>query len=319
MYKDIIDLQNKFSEELGRAAHEYLEFGLNMFHQHRRSECSCSQSAIGNLILATEMLIKSFIASKNLGNIFTDIPPEIRVILSNPESIPKFFKWRTYDIDIHSEKYTTLDFDDCISCFYIYYPQQKQLIMPHISFLSRWKNASLYRTLPEFNTYEFQKIGYAVLQIVIMLNNDETFQYSWYTLTEDDKDFLKDFDEQRVDRVELTLQQARTKTSDIDANRLETVVAHNWETFVTYCPVCGRNGLLEGYTEMATGEDEEGAFPTLDFFAVTFNCEECRLKLNDIEELKLARMSILYDRSAELDDWFMDHEQFCTWDTDKMD
>ena len=271
----VLDIQKKFSEELGRAAHEYLEIGLDMFHNYRRSKCSSEQVAVGNLATAVELMIKSFIASKNFGCIFKGIPPELRVLLSNPESIPQFFEWRNYDIDIHSDKYETLDFNDCIASFYIFFPQLKQIFMPHINFLSRWKNASLKGTLPAFNMYEFERIGFAVLNIVISLINDNSFPYSWYTLTDDDKNFIQDFESKCKERVQLAIIQAKQNMSKITSDQIGVIVANNWETLTFACPVCKINGLLKGYTELSIGKDEDGPYPALDFFATSFHCEEC--------------------------------------------
>ena len=317
MENSIFDLQNKFSEELGRAAHEYLEVGLDLFHKYRSSESECGQAAVGNMAIAVELMLKSFIGVKNLGNIFKDIPPEMRVFLSNPENIPRFFKWRNYNIDIRSDKYKMLDLDESIASFYIFSPQLKQLLQPHINVLSRWRNASLHGILPALNTYEFEKIGLAVLTIVTSLITDETFHYSWYTLTENDTCFLQDFEAKRKERVTIALEQAKHKSPETIPGNLEVVIAHNWETFTTGCPVCKSSSLLEGYTELAIGEDEDGPYPSLDFFATTFHCEECGLTLYDIEELRLANMNTIYDRSDELDKWFREHVDFSDLYLDK--
>ncbi|MFC1693685.1 hypothetical protein ACFL1R_09290 [Candidatus Latescibacterota bacterium] len=313
----ILNLKNKYSEELGVAALGYLETGLELFHKHRRSDCSCSQTALGNIGMATELVIKSYIAAKNLGCIFKDIPPEMRIILSAPESIPPFFKWGKYSIDIRSGKYETLNFDDCILCFYILFPQMKQLLLPHISFFSKCRKQSLHFALSSLNLYDFERIVYGVLQIVMSLSREETIDFSWYYVTDNDKEFLQNFESKRVERVKLTIEKAKENLGEVDIDRSESLFAHDWESYVTTCPVCTSNGLLEGYTEMAIGEDEDGSYPMLDFFGISFHCEECGLILNDIEELKLARMNILYDRSNELDRWFEKHEDFTGWFLDR--
>ena len=304
----ILELKNKISEELSRAAHEYLENALNMFHKHNRLEYECSQAAIGNLVIAMELLLKSFLTTKNLSIIFKDIPSEIRIILSSPEIIPKFFEWRSFDVDLRSYKYKMIDFDECIAGFYIFFPELKQLLMPHINFLSKWRHTSLHGFLLPLHKFEFERIGFAVLSVIISLINDHSFHYSWYILTEDDKSFLRDFESKRNERVTMAVERAKNKSSETSSDHLDVIVAHNWETFPTNCPVCDFIGLLTGYTELALAEDEDGSSPTLDFFAITFTCEECGLSLNDIEELKLAGMNTLYDRSNDLDKWFKEHE-----------
>ena len=72
-------------------------------------------------------------------------------------------------------------------------------------------------------------------------------------------------------------------------------------------------GMMNGFTELAVTEDEEGEFTSLDFFSVSFDCHVCGLSLNDVEELKLAKMSILYDRTDEIHHWFSEHNYFSEW------
>ena len=59
---------------------------------------------------------------------------------------------------------------------------------------------------------------------------------------------------------------------------------------------------------LAVSEDEEGINPSLDFFASGFHCWECGLKLYDSEELRLAGMNTLYDRSGDIDRWFTERD-----------
>ena len=117
----ILNLKDKFSEDLGRAGNEYIDIGFEMFHKYRLSESASGQAAVGNILTALELMVKSFISSKNLGCIYKDIPPDLRVLLSNPDSIPTFYEWRNYDIDIHSNKYQMLDFRESIECYYIFF------------------------------------------------------------------------------------------------------------------------------------------------------------------------------------------------------
>jgi len=312
--KEFVDgLRKKFSEELGRTSGEYLKTGLDMFHNCREKESEYGQAAVGNMTVALELMLKSYIAVKSLSSIFRDLPPEMRVFLSNPESVPRFFKWRNYDIDIRSDKYKTLDLNECFDVFYMLFPHMKQTLMPHIALLTRWRHPSLHGIMPDLNRYEFERIGYAVLSIAEALRGDKSYDFPWYSLSEYDTEFMRIFDTQRMERVEHALKQASSMAKEITGDSLRTVVAHNWDTFVTVCPVCRASGLLKGYTELAVGEDEDGPYPNLDFFATTFRCEECELILYDSEELHLANMNTLYDRSNEIEKWFMEHRNNMDW------
>ncbi len=313
----ILNLQDKFSEDLGRAGNDYIDISFEIFHKYRLSESDCGQAAVGNILTALELIVKRFIASKNLGCIFKDIPPDLRTLISNPDSIPTFFEWRNYDIDIHSNKYQMLDFRESLECYYIFYPQLKQFLLPHTNFLFRWKDASLGGILPSFNMYEFERIGFAVFTILISLINDDTFPYVWYTLTEDDNAFLADFESKRIERVKLALKQSQQSASELSSDQVGVLIAHDWETFVIECPACKLNGLSEGFCEIAIGKDEDGPNPTLDFFASSFFCEECGLKLYDVEEMRLADMNTIYNRSHELEKWLKERDYVSDWYLDK--
>jgi hypothetical protein len=259
--------------------------------------------------------LKAFIAEKNLGLIFRNIPPEIRVFLSCPENIPHFFQWRTFELDIRSGVFETLNLDECTSCFYIFFPHIKQLLMPHLRFLSRWGNIIGHNAQLTVESFEFERSGYAVLQVLSLLNESESSSLIYYTLSDSDRQFIESFEARRVERVKLALDQAKSQVYESGDRGPEVIVPRDWDTFVTQCPVCGYNGYLCGYSEVAIGEDEEGPQSSLDFFATTYTCDVCGLKLHDIEEMMLANMAILYDRSEDLDRWFHEHRDFADWFT----
>ncbi len=102
-------IQSKYVTEISYAAREYLKTGFQLFHKNRRLYYSKPQVPIGILGISIELMLKSFLAEKNIGLIFKDIPFELKALLSNPKTIPKKFKWRQYDIDLCSFSYKTLD------------------------------------------------------------------------------------------------------------------------------------------------------------------------------------------------------------------
>ncbi len=308
MKKFIAEMQERFTGDLSRAAHDYLETGLSKFHDSLEQNSEASQASLGNITAGLELLIKSYIASKNLANIFIDMPPDIRVFLSSPDSVPAFFKWRNLAVDIRTNAWRTIGFSDCIASFYMLFPHLKQLYMPHLRVLDELSGPSLHTILRPLDRFTSERIGYAVLGVVSTLGADESFTSLWYTLSKEDTGFVQAFEKRREERVLLGLEQARQKSGDHPPETASTVVSHGWEDFAVVCPVCHFSGLLEGYTELAIGEDEEGMSPSLDFFASGYHCEECGLTLYDSEELKLANMNTLYDRSDEIDRWFIDHD-----------
>lgn len=307
MNRYVDELRRIWIEGLGSASYEYLETGLDMFHRHRNSEATCAQAAVGNIAVALELLLKSFIAVKDFGAVFTGIPTALRVLLSASESIPPFYKWGTGNLDFR--RYPTIGLDDCIESYFVFFPQMKQVLLTHLDILSGKRAASLHGIMTDVSTFDLDRVGYAALQVVGSLANDPGFRYSWYTPSERDEAFLAEFEDRRRERVAAALKQAavRIGKEHIEIDEQEVLVAPGWDNLVTRCPVCDANCLLSGYTELSLDAEEEGLEPSLDFFAVSGVCRACGLMLYDSTEIQLARMNTIYDRSGDLDRWFADH------------
>jgi len=316
MNNHVLELKRRFVEALGRSALEYLEAGFDLFHRHRRSELSSSQAAFGSLATALELTLKCILADKNPAVVFRSIPPEARAILAAPERVPEFFRWRTSPVDLWSPEFETVGLSDCVAGYYVYIPHMKQLLLPHLSYINMWADQSRRATLPAFPQYGYERAGYAVLQVVMSLENDPGYTAGIaYAPGEADRRFLEDFSAKRIERVSLSIEQARFSAPEkIPGKRSKHRSSGSWNTLILPCPVCGNEGNIEGYTELSMSRGEEGPEPELDFFAVSFSCGICGLTLYDLEELKLAGVDTIFDRTVEIDSWFRTHGGIETWD-----
>lgn len=74
--------------------------------------------------------------------------------------------------------------------------------------------------------------------------------------------------------------------------------------------------MLTGDTQVEADIDEDGIEnPYLVFFAYTFQCDECGIRLDDVEELRLAGMDIVYMRSdRDMTKWMAEHEPPDYWE-----
>ncbi len=298
-------MKRKYVEALGCAALDYLEHGLSLFHRCLRTQSAAGHAAFGNLATALELAFKRSIAAKNLGAVFPHIPADARALLSAPEHAPEFFRWQGAPIDLWSDAFRTLDLGECIACYYAFYPHMKQPLFPHLDFIACHRDAALHTALPPLEPYDFDRCGYATLQAIRTLAQDNAHGGFIYTLSEADTQFLERFAIARAERVSLALEQARLVERMREPKR--DVVPSGWLEQAEVCPVCRRRGILRGYSELSMYRDEEVLSPTLDFFAISFSCPGCGLSLRDFDELKLVGMATLYDRSGELDDWFAEH------------
>jgi hypothetical protein len=148
----ILRLQNEHRRQLMEAAIDYLRTGLNLFHEYRKKEKATSehfpppvigrehnnpQAALGNLAISVELMLKAIIAGKHLLLLFEkSLPLEYRVLLTSPDDLPPDFNWRAFDMDLRSANYRAIEFDECVSTFYVLFPSLKQSLQPHLRLLS---------------------------------------------------------------------------------------------------------------------------------------------------------------------------------------
>ncbi len=293
-------------EEFKGSAISYLKIGLEIFHKANKTDNLRSQSALGNLGIAIELMLKTFIISNNPVLIFKDLPIELQVLFSCPGSLPKGFNLRPYDIDLRSFKYNTKELNDCISLFYVLLPEHKQELNAYMQLLSRYRNASVHSVLPSFQSFEVQRVAFLALRLLSLLQSRKIISEYAHIITKDDKQFISTFKLDRIDRVKKMIEAAKEKSKHMSSGSV-SIIVDDWRSYVTQCPICKFDAILSGYTDVHVEGHDESPDISLDFFADGFMCGECGLRLNDIEELKLAGIESFYDRSDELDAWNEDH------------
>jgi len=310
MEKYVESITKTYTHELGRSAIQYLQAGLDLFHKQRQkyygqSYYEQAQVALGNLSIAVELMLKTLIAKNNLGLILKNIPLELKVVLSCPKGVPESFNWRRYDIDLRSFSYKTIELDECISCFYIFFPELRQTLQPHLRFLSKFRNMSLHSALPSFHQYELDRVTFLALQIFNSLQDNKVFDRYYYMPSKLDLKFLKDFQAERIERVKKVIEKAKEQSRKISHKGSAIIIdpVDFWDFYVFTCPICDSDGTFIGHTEETWIDDEDGGFPSLDFHAGAFWCDECNLSLDDVAELELAGIDTHHDRADDVDRW----------------
>ncbi len=302
-------LQAQYTEQFVRAASEYFDTGLGLLHRHRAASDSTSpQAAIGNLAVAVELILKAFIASKHLVLLFKGLPLEVRTLLLCSVCLPEDFSLRALDIDLKSATYTTLEFDECIAVFYLFFPELKQQLQSHLRFMSKARNASLHSFLPSFQKYELDRAAYATLRVFDALKTTKGLTYLGQRWSERDSEFMAEFQESRLERVQKAIEAAKEHARKLTGKPSSiAAISNHWETQITTCPICGSDAVLIGFTQRFKSEpNREGQIPlpSLAFFPDSFQCAECGLTLADYDELKLAGIPTdfyRYDRSGEIE------------------
>jgi hypothetical protein len=293
--KDYVALtKDRIQRELARSAMGYFKVGLQSLHEERKSTHPLIEPAIGNLATAIELMLKAFLAKNNLILLFSDLPLELKILFTCPDNLLS---------DSRSWRYL----DELVASFYVFYPGKRQALGPYFRLLSRCRNASIHLSLPSFQRYELERTAYLALSIFEILDKEKYPPSFYHGLTKEDKQFLSEYNEERIERVRGKIEVAKEKGKKA---KDMWILADSWDTYERTCPICGCGGMLMGETQVEADFDGDGAAnPYLIFLADTFQCDGCGISLDDVEELKLAGMDIVYQRSdSDMDKWWAEQE-----------
>ncbi len=319
----VSDLQASYCRHLTQAGFAYLKNGLVLFHEYRRMrEYVSPQAAIGNLGIAVELMLKAFIAGKDLSLLFKGLPLEVRVLFACPDSLPSRFNWRALDIDLRSAHHRMIEFNDCLSVFYLFFPEMKSRLQSHLKFLASSRNACVHAFLPSFERYEAERTAYVALQVHQTLNNAKAFEYPGFlsrVVTDEDARFLEAVQGERLERVQKAVAEARERGKKLTGQpSIVLSISDEWNQEIVSCPICGSDAILGGFTDLLNTEPEQnGDMPDafLQFYPESFLCDECGLTLDDCEELLLAGIPIdsdEFDRTDRMGEYYaeiaMEHD-----------
>lgn len=287
-------MEKEIKNRLADSAKSYLTLGLESFHKIR-SVNENFQIALGNLTISIELLLKTIIADKCFPFLFTNLPVELKLKLTYPD-IEKINPINKITLkDLESFSYNTLQLDNCISIFYVLYPDKKQEFKPYFRFLSNIRNVVIHGAIPQYQKYELEKIAYFSINLIKFLQTDKLSPFRFFKFTKQDNKFYSDYNAIRINRVEKVIKEAKEKLSKTSTS-LFLFGPDGWEVFTTSCPICQSDAILSGYSDLLVEQDIEGETVFLQFYAVSYKCDECGLELLDSEELRLAGIEITYDR-----------------------
>jgi hypothetical protein len=294
-------LQEEISDRFVRAGMTYLHVGFSLLGTPGKW-----QVALGNLTVAVELLVKGFLASRSLLLVYKDLSLKDKVLLICPDSFDAGFNWRPLDANLRWNQYKTFGFDESISNLFALAPDLEQALKPHMAKLSQDRNHSVHSVLPSVQEYEATRAAYVAARLARELAT-RSIEHTKLLPSEDR--FLKDFDERRVAKVRTAvnaaMEKARTLGTDISEGPEESP---DWDSWFTPCPICGNSADLCGTTDIEGETDEDGDTNMwLVFKAHGFYCKACGLTLDDLEELRLAKISVKYDRDEDVGAYIKDN------------
>lgn len=176
-----------------------------------------AQAAIGNLAIATELLLKAFIAKQDLTLLFKGLPLELRCALAAPETMPESFRSLPYEIDLKASAYKSLELDEAISAFCVFFPDFKKRFGAHLRFLTRHLNTCVHAVHPDCREYEVERTAFLFLSLVNHIESvdDKLLRYKNWGDKEKNDAFLSRFDEARLNNVHKKVEGAREKAKSL--------------------------------------------------------------------------------------------------------
>ena len=304
------EIQKEITNNLVWAAGGYARAGMGLMLGATELGRN-AQAAIGNLAIATELLLKAFIAKQDLSLLFKGLPMELRCALAAPETLPESFRLLPYEIDLKSSVYKSLELDEAIAMFCFFFPDFKKRYGSHLRFLARHRNTCVHAVHPDCREYEVERTAFLLLTLIKHIESEvaDLVRYSNWGDKEKNETFLTRFDEARLNRVHRKVESAREKAKSLSEK--VSLEPEEWDWYPIECPVCGSDGILSGETQAEPDYDEDGIGGfSLGFIGETFECEQCGLELEDYDEMQIAGVDPDdIDRSDESEQWIEDNYQ----------
>lgn len=309
-------LTDEFVKEHSKIACDFLRIGLKEFHRDRNSEWQHYQVSLANLCIGIELLVKAYLAKQNLSLIFVKLPPSTKVFITCPESAPENFNWSGYSVILRTGSFKTINMKDAFSMLIALRPNIKPQIDAHIKILSEYRNAAVHNICAKFDLHIVERAAYVSIELMQSFIASNDLEIPSFYITENDRSFLKQFSKVRSEQVRQKLNNAveNAKNLSLEYNGIDP---QGWEEHEGICPVCKRDVLLHGRTELDTewvvdrSAEDASEEPYLTFFAEEMECESCGLRLEDSEELSLAGVEIAYDKTDSIHQWL--YEEYGDW------
>lgn len=305
MNNNVEAIRKELQDNLAKSAMEYLKTAVDLSMMGKFIKFTGdfrAQPVVGNFAIAIELMLKTFVFSKNPALVY-NLPLELRVAFTSPDSVGDDFNWRPFDLPLRSFEYTAMEMSELIKTFYILRPDLKQEFQPFFELFSKCRNISVHASLPSFQIYEVERTAYLALRLFDEIS--PIFGTHRRGILRASETILTKLDTERANKVHKKMAAAKRVAEKLKGESAP-IPFDGWESFVTKCPVCGSEGVLSGSSDIDYGRSEEDI--SLAFLAESFSCEQCKLVLVDIKEMELAGMSTLYDRNDDIDDWLTDHQ-----------
>jgi len=259
--------------------------------------------ALGNLCIGVELLVKALVGSGNLSLIFVNLPVELKTHFVSAGDTKPSVDTKPHEVEFHAGRYKTIEFEPALKLFYAFRPHLKPELDPHTKFLLRYRNKGLHSIIRESEQFAVDRIAFIALKLLDNLRKCTKLGLGRWEPTEEDMEFLRQYESHRVDRVKKSMDEAQKRAKTAPRREISVEALDYWHELPTSCPVCGQQAILDGYTSLEGTEVPTPEEPFLVFVAGAINCSTCGLSLDGIKELELAGVKTIHNRRDDCPRW----------------
>lgn len=302
---NIFLLKSELQRNLVSSATAYYRIGINEYLSTHQTTWENYQAAVGNLAIAIELMLKAFVAGRCFRKLFVGLPDELDLLLAQDTTPPKSIAWRRFETALRSFELKTIELDQAIGLYYIYFPEQKTGLRSYFAFLAATRNTSVHAALPGFQRYDLARVSFLAVKVMRHLQ-DEKVLVEPRVLQPKTEEIVKQFDHDRVERVMKKIKEGKEACKKLTHEKAAIhVSSSDFDLYVIECPICGSDTVASGQTEFNTTYDDNGDHPrpVLTFLPDELHCEDCGLEIDDSRDFSLVGLDEAYDRSDDLDKW----------------
>lgn len=310
MNKELKKYLDKITDEVANslqgAALAYFNIGIQLYEQKWNDSFGGSQIVLGNLSIACELLLKTIIARRMFGCLYANLSPEVLAVLHYPDSMPAETMPNVFVSDLRNFTEKSIDIGRAASLFHLLYPSKKQEFKSDLNLLARIRNIAVHAAFPKFQKYQLERVAYIACKLFKLAKDDKIFKGKFSISNESQiNKIIALYDKNRIGKVDKAIEAARKQLKTIKLVLLLEPDFNKWEARIETCPVCENDALCYGYTDRVIDRDGH----RLVFFKEQFKCENCKLNLDDFEELRCVDIKILEDVEYSFLEWLAYNEE----------
>jgi hypothetical protein len=312
---DVVEAQRRYVEQLVRTANAHLENGLFNYDWARMGEAPGDlQAAIGSLTVATELIAKAFVASRDLSLVVAAPTTAFRALCACPGKLPKDFRISQHLAEALYDSAKTKGFDEILSAVYLFLPSVRRDLEFALKNFRGYRNTALHSAIPERDPFRGLLVAWATIQFFDAIHKTRFSPISAKPTSHELAVQLVDrFNRERLERLAESLQKAKRRAESGELTAIPVEICDPTHEAAGSCPVCSRPALLLGEVDAGFEDDAWDSYSPRTarivgvFHAQSLLCASCGLELQGVVELEELGVSTDIDVGDELAEWAAMH------------